>query len=73
MAGITGDMAQLGLRTLLAQRRLSRVADAALSWLEAQGAEYLYEVLTVIDEFAQHVNLKALEKTRLRQLLEEAV
>ena len=73
MAGITGDMAQLGLRSLLAQRRLSRVADAALSWLEAQGAEYLYEILTVFDELAKHVNLKALEKTRLRQLLDEAV
>ena len=73
MAGITRDMAQLGLRSLLAQRRLSRVADAALSWLEAQGAEYLYEILTVFDELAKHVNLKALEKTRLRQLLDEAV
>ena len=33
----------------------------------------MYEVLTVLDEVAKHVNLKALEKTRLRQLLDEAV
>ena len=66
-------MAHQGLCALLAHRRLSNIADAALAWLHEQGAQYLYEVITVIDDLADHVELKVLENNRLLNLLEEAV
>ena len=66
-------MAREGLRALMAHRRLSNIADAALAWLHEQGAQYLYEVITVIDDLADHVKLKVPEKKRLLNLLEEAV
>ena len=62
MSRITDEMAREGLRTLMAHRRLSNIADAALAWLHEQGAQYLYEVITVIDDLADHVKLKVLDK-----------
>ena len=73
MSRITPEIAHQGLCALLAHRRLSNIADAALAWLHAQGAQYLHEVITVIDDLADHVKLKVLEKKWLLNLLEEAV
>ena len=73
MAAITPDMAQQGLRSLLAHRRLSKFADSAFIFLDEQGAEYLSEVVDVFDVLAKNLKLKPLEQNRFRQLLEDAV
>ena len=58
MAAITPDMAQQGLRSLLAHRRLSKFADSAIIFLDEQGAEYLSEVVDVFDVLAKNLKLK---------------